>query len=461
MKKKRLIIAGFVVIGVAVFVAVYYLGIAENPQYVRAAKGLDESRARAKGLVGETSWGEYREARGTVYRDDADAWESLSNSIPVELETAQGTLVSLSETERLFRRNRQWFLATSDEIKTLVLHHADNDKENNDFGTTIEVMKLSELLWLGIIGAGYTGDIDSLRTIGSAASHLVSVLQEEPDFIHSMVADLCKIIQTHRMIEFTQEFKYDKQVTDALIEFLDSMPERLTLSQIFKSEVRSHYPQLSKLLPMSPEEVNEYFNEMNDYSKLTATGSRGVIIDWVDTIADLGQTGRRRVGPHTVDALEARYWEVTTDVIEDAIKADSLVKSDVDALLANGGKYDPLIDQSYEFVFRKYAVLTRLSKIMTPVVSFDLSVLACKVIARFTEVGLLPDDLPSDLMKIDLYSGRELIYEKTATGFLIYSVGENNSDDGFYDRSTSPIKMNEYFTSPLGDIGIVVEYPVP
>ena len=171
----------------------------------------------------------------------------------------------------------------------------------------------------------------------------------------------------------------------------------------------------------------------------------------------------RRIGEHAVDALEARLWEVQLD--DFALQAEMLTERPIkleqhdeflDAFLAKK-------DLSYEYA--KAAVYPRanLSFVQYDLLH-DLSQLALKIMELYPSATSLPKALPEEMLPEDPFSTDNVLYKKTATGFIVYSVYTNGTDDGYplHDPDRYLLKNADISRSSSGlDFGIVLNYEIP
>ncbi len=103
----------------------------------------------------------------------------------------------------------------------------------------------------------------------------------------------------------------------------------------------------------------------------------------------------------------------------------------------------------------------------------DIAVVRCARVAvaieRYRRVhddqlpNMLTDLTPGliDTMPIDPFSGKPLLYKRTATGYIVYSVGANRVDDGGVIQDPADLLAKgapSSYDPPKGDIGVQIEH---
>ncbi|MCH8978349.1 MAG: hypothetical protein IH945_03795 [Armatimonadetes bacterium] len=175
----------------------------------------------------------------------------------------------------------------------------------------------------------------------------------------------------------------------------------------------------------------------------------------------------RRTGRHTVDALDARFLET---VVEIAGLMEAVENNDRSARALLEGLSRPLdekFDWSYEIASTAFAGTTWIDAHLRSEFHDRATLAMFELLDRFPDHEGLPDELPPDLQFPDPFGGEPAHYVKTATGFLIYTIGSAYDDTRYTPSHPDLLGSEARFTTGLvhGQWAYILSYdpiiPVP
>lgn len=464
MKKKWRFWAILVVVPVAAIAAFFYYQSKEDPDYIRAAKRLPDAKARALEMFAPMTWDEYRRENGIVYRDDSRAWTQLSDSIPNSL----GDFRNLNPPQpdrfgALFTTNRVWLLGLPKQIEPLSIHQMSESTMIG--GNTMAPRSLVIYLAIGLVGAADVGDVAAVEAMATAAWSIIEKFAEEPDLMSALMIRSEGVTILGALLSAVIRNPSDSALATAVERLLGMAPALPDFRGVRAGEARSNHLIFEELQQFDQSKLNEALDSLldSDFDDDYSDPSVGDKIN--DFLAGLGGESRRsrRLGEHVIDALEARFWEVQVDILELGEEA-----------LRNRPFRSTKLEQFEEYLARRrddsYEIAAQFSLTVgtriwvTHPLSHDLAVMAFDLITEYPSFESLPDAINADRLIPDPFSTGPILYKKTATGFILYSVYLDGVDGGFVPNSILWNQLENVRISgseEKRDYGIVVNYEFP
>lgn len=437
----------------------FYLAARENPDYVRAAKRLPEARMKAQSMFGPLTWDEYPAQEGIDPEADLALWQKVVDSIPVAVTSyVQDPGGSGTTRQNLFQQEQRWFENADTLIADLRWWHGMNT-EHPGFGSEDLLLSKSivQALSVGIVGAAERGDAEAVLKLGRSVNRVVEEILVEPVAWPVLVARANRSILCQALIRAAVRNRDDQAVQDSVRQILEELPVMPTVREHMGGELRSIKTFIEFLRPLSPGQVDEQLNErwglkeedLRSSFLDRATKFWGRITGEEDTGAEPWMN--RRTGSSTVDALDARVLEVlvrTTELMEAVEHNDTSAR----ALLERPDwLLNESIDRSYELVWSAPTGTTSIDAHLRAEFHDRAALAAFGLIDRFPRQDDLPDELPADLQFPDPFGGEPAHYVKTATGFLIFTVGSDYNDAGYKPSHPDILGSEVRFTTGLID----------
>lgn len=433
----------WILLGVGLFVAtvaaLLFLGLHEDARYVKAAGGIEQARKDAREAFGTLTWEEFREANGTEYRDDRDAWRELRDSIPASVAAFEDRDVvpTLTHAE-VFRQEEEWFSALQESIAPLAVHHVFiGDWGDWTTEPTRDVRQVIHAICVAIIGAADDGDVMSLERYTMLAFDVIAVAEQEQDTSTYFSGMINRSIVWEALVTASIKNRSNAKVTTVARALMQESPPTPSLAEVVAGDSRTTARLLEALHTLDTYQIGPWLEQgAYGYSSVDDLPTRFDRMKelWASLFSD-EEVKNRRTGNRTADALEARYYEAL-------IEAERLARlvSPVDG--SGAVEFREYIDQveandnpSFELAV---ILLTNGDALIGWAIAFGFerrsSEAAIDMLRRYPKYADLPDELPQDLALIDPYgSGRDALYRKTGTGFVIYSRWTNGRDDGFIE----------------------------
>ena len=464
MKRKRrvwffVIAMPIIAVGVLLFV-----GTRENPDYVRAAALLPDAKARALEMFAPMTWDEYRRENGIVYRDDSRAWTQLSDSIPNSL----GDFRNLNPPQpdrfgALFTTNRVWLLGLPKQIEPLSIHQMSESTMIG--GNTMAPRSLVIYLAIGLVGAADVGDVAAVEAMATAAWSIIDKFAEEPELMSALMIRSEGVTILGALLSAVIRNPSDSALATAVERLLGMAPALPDFRGVRAGEARSNHLIFEELQQFDQSKLNEALDSLldSDFDDDYSDPSVGDKIN--DFLAGLGgkNRGNRRLGEHVIDALEARFWEVQVDILElgeEALRnrpfrSTRLERFEEDLARRRDGSYE---------VAAQFSLTVGTRIWVTHPLSHDLAVMAFDLITEYPSLESLPNAINADRLIPDPFSKGSILFKKTSTGFVLYSVYLDGVDGG-YIPNTSLWNQRDNVRISVGegkrDFGIVVNYVLP
>ena len=464
--------------GVAVVIAFsIYLFTRENPAYINAAKGLEQAKKNAVRSFGTLTWEEYRAERGIETRDDSDAWEEIKRTVPVVVYNYSYPDPGDTGLKAAFLADRSWFVTIGDRIDGLTIQHVYDPKYKQwSRRSSITNYSVHRALQNGVIGAADAGDIEAVRRITQAEWSLIEKERSETDWSSYLITEAMISVFERALLVAVVRNRNNPDVLDEIRNGLQNWPRMPSLADSFAGDVRSESHTLDELRGLEPWEIDQWLDDrLLHIQELLSIWKRRTPSEQLESDFGFAKTRVRNVfrgtGPHTLDALNARYWEMAVEFHDamDGFEQDRS-KSRKQVFAAGAIMFDKN-DVSYELAkmvlgLNFYVATSQLSVHRVFWRESGPRRVAVEMIWRFPEYESLPDELPQDLLFADSYGGGDVLYRKTSAGFVIYSRGENKIDDGFVETEPGLFRESDVRTISIGkDYGLVVCYdpivPVP
>ena len=473
MKRKRAwwFIGGFLLLcGLFLYL---FIALGEHRDYIRGAEGLEEARARAREVIGELTWDEYREKHGYQAADDKEEWLTLEASIPPMFEEYELSFLEgppLCAVEELYLQNRDWLFSLAEQIEPLRLTRPTaRDELNVPFGADyIAGREIAKVMCNLLLGAADAGDVEGVREAGRITWMIVERQLEETDVGSWMIAESLAFRAEREIVEAAVRNRHNKEVVTVLLEVFAQRPQLPSKADTLIGEMRTYMPIVREMQGKKPGELDQaldrWFGSNPEYP------DSGKIDAWVRQALkklnkDETPVSNRQTGSRTMDALEARYYEVFLKCYEASLDLPYTSSNAHKEMQELTDLLDSYTDRSYELasIFH-YPGGVEFHN--SELVQQDTPAIALELVARYPDYENLPDELPDDLVHPDAFGGEPLLYKKTPYGFVVYSRFENRVDDGF-PADPELLQRQALFTRtwPQLDTGFIVAYkaldPVP
>lgn len=468
--KKRLLIAlGVVVVAVGLFTVAVYGLTSEHPDYVIAAKGLEKARKEAEKRFGPLD-------HGNAHKGGSDnaAWAAIDDSIPRDVSDATKATSALPDYKSLFSNSRSWYETLPSRIEPLQTGFTDQTDISEataglgDGGMVTGIQGLSivknigKTCQVGVIGAADAGDAAAVRYIGRTGALLVDKLLKSERLIYVLVADAIRSIVTTGLMTGLARNATDAAIREACVDALDALPPLTSALKLIKEDALSQALIFQLLRSEKQRGLDESIDEMSGACPVKPTRIEVWIQQSIATLAGRKATSTiHRVGRHTVDALEARYWETATSLYDATLQAqDDLYQAQLN-VSAVSATVRGSSDRSYEIAaiaFSQYLLNSRQRNRL----SVDSARASAILVDRSPDPATLPNALPSDLVFIDPFTGKPIQYQRLSDGFIIYSLGENKKQDNAlidFPPKFSNIGNFIKFGQDGDDWGFAVKYP--
>lgn len=469
MKKKRRtwVYAGAVVVFVAVLLV--FIANREHPDYVRAAKLLPQARKEARAAFGALTWEEWRTENGINGEADFDAWDALAESIPQTV-VAFTSYDPGTPPQEVYNAEKEWFDSLEPWVDPLVIRHViGEDGTEWDIDNFRAPREISKAIYVGLRGAADAGDSDAVLRLGRISNKLIAEMQVEPSVIHTLVATALRNIFDDALLEAAARNHGDRDVVQSVTTVFSERVPLTPVHEVMAADVRLTQVYLDHLNSISTDRIDDWLNEYsseNFVDGMKGSGGR-TVFDLLEGMTGQEPQFKRKTGKRTVQALEARFWEVEVmqaDLVERAMNGDSKAEKELAALRS---RYTDGYDRSYELADMSLMAPTLIDALRRTLLH-DLTMRsALSLIQRCPEYDALPNALPEDLVFEDLLAKGPIIYRKTPTGFVIYSRYENGIDDGFKPNDPDQLRMimNFSYSNSQEDVGLIVSYdpitPIP
>jgi hypothetical protein len=165
-----------------------------------------------------------------------------------------------------------------------------------------------------------------------------------------------------------------------------------------------------------------------------------------------------RYGPSTAKAWLTRDLETVVDrirILEQIESTESSALAELDRLSESITSKD---DPSYQFANSDKGLVNLISFYFRDSAVWHLAATSIRIIQRYPDFAELPDSLAQDFTTPGTFDpGSSYRYRKTASGFILYSVGE----DGIDNDLVIPERYlrREFVIGRMGsDLGVVVNY---
>ncbi|MCH7905466.1 MAG: hypothetical protein IH944_13000 [Armatimonadetes bacterium] len=433
----------WILLGVGLFVAavaaLLFLGLREDPRYVKAARGLEQAREDARDAFGTLTWEEFREANGTEYRDDREGWRELKESIPASVAAfSDRDTTPTSTPAEVFREEEEWFRALEERIAPLALHHIFiGDWGDWTVESTIDARRVIQAMTVAIIGAADDGDVKSLERYTMLAFDVIAVAEQEQDTSTYFSGMINRSIVWEALVTASIKNRSNARVMSVARALVQKLPPTPSLAEVVAGDSRTLARLLEALHTLNPYQIGPWLEQgAYGYSSVDDLPTRFDRMKelWASLFSD-EEVKMRRTGNRTADALEARYYESVVEAERLARLLSPVDGSGTEELRRHFIELDEINDLSYELAT---VLLGSQDTIVGWAISFGFerrsSEAAIDMLGRYPKYADLPDELPQDLALIDPYgSGRDALYRKTGTGFVIYSRWTNGRDDGFIE----------------------------
>jgi hypothetical protein len=455
--KKRLVIAGSA--GLAVAIAFAWLTIvltSEHPDYVEAAKGLENARSAARLRYGPLTWDEQRKAEGRVFRDDSNKWQQLSRSIPSSISARWQIGVTNIDYKKTFEQERAWFESIPSQVEPLSVSY-DTAGTTLYFESFTKVKELTKACYMGLIGSADTGDAESTQLLGDTCRTLMAKVVEEPSVLAYMVAHSLQNMVLSGIVNGAVRNRTRPEILEVLSQQVNKASEYPPLPVLFGGEARGQSDYFDMLRALPPGELDAFLD----------IGDAGIVppprgLDELVLRARKLLTGKelatsRRTGPNTVDALEARELEYLI-AFEEIADSTMSFKDKQTALRVINAQILKQKDRSYEASM--FAIAEDFLNLLHLVEFQQLAAKASIDILRaFPDIRDLPKTLDVHFLVTDPYTGKVAKYERLSTGFVLYCFGPNGRDEGIAVTARPEPWGGFYMSTGSGDDwGYYIQY---
>ncbi|MCH8978348.1 MAG: hypothetical protein IH945_03790 [Armatimonadetes bacterium] len=461
MTKKR---RRWVLFAVALFSAVVgllaYLALRENPDYVRAAKGVRQARIRAEEAFGPLTWEEYRKVHGIVYSDDRDAWQEIAQSIPRDVALlAHAAAPPETRFAEVYSANKAWFLGLRVQLDPLTLHQP--DLQNYHRLPLIEAKNLINALGVGIEGAADSDDSVAMTDLTMAAWGILDKYTAEPDYTGPSMILSGKIVISEALLCSAVRHRDDSAHLELIRTLLDSAPALPSIVEAAAGNVRSYFEFFTAMRQVGFGEINSWLDTAStDWGAALVSPSplEEKIDELLSRLRGDKEPNTRRAGENTVDALEARMWESLLEQSAAEVEALEHEPGSDRRLLQFAERIEGEQDLSYELV-KSYLNTDFAYRWKHNEFLADAVRVAIALISRYPDHRALSDSLPPALVFDDPFGGEPVLYKRTENGFVIYSRSEDLIDGGYLPKNdVRQIGVTIGRSQGDADFGIVVRY---
>ncbi len=442
--RRRLVIGAALLF--AAVAALFYFALREDRRYVRAANELPALKAKAQATFGALTWSEFRKKHGSNYRDDREAWRTIADSAPKSIDPFGFTGAAFPESyAAVLDKEREWFDALPERIMSLKCQHSDKETWAEQSEATSPPKKIAAALQVAIVGAADKGDATDVRKFTAASWRMANSLIEEPDLVNVATMRWVRTTILRGIVRAAVKDRHNDAVMRALEDAMLAAPLLPSFTDIVAGEARSYGPLLEQLRELPHKEVGKWLYDLSglEMYEVLEKSPLDRVKQMIEGIKSGEELDPKITGPHTTRALEARFWEVALQLHESASNV-SLMNGDgardfVFKSLFIVAKSDPSYDFAKLFNVppssRNGNGSDSFAGAMRPLrlgnFSLRATELLLSMLRRYPSPSKLPASLPPDLAFSDPFGGGLIKYRRTATGFLVYTVGENGKDDGF------------------------------
>jgi hypothetical protein len=340
---------------------------------------------------------------------------------------------------------------------------------------------LAKQLQIAIVASADRGDISSVVRYSDSLVSISQELLKEPDVVRLIQAVSVRKLIMQSLGESVLQNPDNRALLNAAAQIIQEMPALPNYREVAAGQFRTDRGWLFDYLDIEPKLIQRFLLEFarvpNDLAWVEAANrgdevdprSRDVLMGVLDAYRDyvtsFGQReiyhSMRRTGPSTAKAYEARTLQYYTWLIQRLNRIES-VDSQVFEEIEDASQSLWRKDPSYELMLIGTILAEFVEYCLRDAFGREATLQAFAIIGKGTSEADLAGVGPGDPYKSELPG----VLTATATGFKIYSIGEDKLDGGFPPR---PGFASSYFTISRGDgvddYGVSVNFapvaPVP